>query len=295
MRILVTGSNGFLGRELVYELQRNHHYVIGLDKDFESHSNEFIHHDLTEPLSLSGNPFDACIHLASFVGGFLHNASTQGLEKYELNLLDNVIRVVQESRNPRLLYASTINVFEKSSLFCETSLPELEQQTPYARAKALGEHLVENTVTNFGIVRMTNLFGRSQVEKQKGRGSSHVIPELLRQISESTELEVLGDGNQERNFLHVSDAATFFRLILKSPQRGWFNLRSDLQLSIKDLSKELMKWKQKELPIRFRPEYLRYEPNPIQLFDCSATNAVGWKPQVSSILEGLERTSPFVS
>ncbi|NBX76910.1 MAG: NAD(P)-dependent oxidoreductase [Proteobacteria bacterium] len=295
MRILVTGSNGFLGRELVHKLQRHNHTVIGLDKDFESHSDQFIHHDLSEPLRISGATFDVCIHLASYVGGFLHNASTKGLENYELTLLKNVARFSRASHCSRFLYASTINVFEKNSLFCETPLPKLDQQTPYARAKALGERFVEESFSHFGIVRMTNLFGRSQAEKLKGRGTSHVIPELLRQISESTELEVLGDGNQERNFLHVSDAAVFYRLILKSPQRGWFNLRSDLQLSIKDLSKELMKWKQKELPIRFRPEYLRYEPNPIHLFNCTATNALGWKPQVSSILEGLERTSPFVS
>lgn len=295
MNVLVTGSAGFLGRELVHQLKEENHTVIGLDKDPESQSCQFIHHDLLNPLKPSSHSFDICIHLASSVGGFIHNAFTAGLEENETQLLKTTFQFAKESGCQRFLYASSINVFENTSQFREESLKSTNQKTPYGRAKALGEKFIESECSNFGIVRMTNLFGHSQLKNKKDLGHSHVIPELLRKIEEENELEVLGDGTQERNFLHVSDAARFFTLILKEPQQGWFNLRSDLQLSIKDLSEELMRWKQRSLPIRFRPEYLQYEPNPITRFNSGATKALGWTPRINSLIEGLEPRGPFLS
>lgn len=291
MKILVTGSNGFLGRELVKQLKKQNHIVVGLDKDRDSLSNKFIQQNLLESVKTREDSFDVCIHLASSVGGFIHNASREGLEENELRLLKNVLKLTQQAGCNRILYASSINVFEQTDGFYETSLESLQQKTPYARAKALGEKFIEKYFDSFGIVRMTNLFGWSQLKLSKEIGHSHVIPELLRKIDEDEELEVLGDGNQERNFLHVSDAARFFTLVLQQPQRGWFNLRSDLQLSIKELSESLLRWRQRQLPIRFRPEYLKYEPNPIGRFESAATKAVGWKPKINSLVGGLEKFS----
>ena len=53
MNILVTGSAGFLGREVVGLLQRVGHRVIGIDLQNEAYSEIFYHHDLRTKLERS--------------------------------------------------------------------------------------------------------------------------------------------------------------------------------------------------------------------------------------------------
>ena len=179
MNILVTGSAGFLGREVVGLLQRVGHRVIGIDLQNEAYSEIFYHHDLRTKLERPIEPFDLCIHLASEVGGFLFNATQSSLLENELCILDGVTDLCAIGGCRRIIYTSSINVFEVSGGFEHASLKEQNQRTPYAIAKARTEAEIEKRFDEFVIIRPTNLFGSHQVKHIGPVGISHVIPDLL--------------------------------------------------------------------------------------------------------------------
>ncbi|MCB0338605.1 MAG: NAD(P)-dependent oxidoreductase [Bdellovibrionales bacterium] len=290
-RVLITGSAGFLGRTLVSDLKRYGHFVCGIDKNNESQSDLFYQHDLLNPFRADIPKFDLCIHLASCADGFLANATKDDIFMQEQAMLNTVLDICQRERIRRIVFASSINVFECGDAFPQGRLAALNQFSPYARAKAHCERVIEESFSDFVIVRPTNFFGKQQTRNlESAPGFAHVIPDLLLKIrSANSCIEVMGDGTQRRNFIHIQDVSNFFRRILESPKTGWFNIRSEIEISILELTKELLKFESKECEIKFLPNYMKFEPQMIKPFDIQALNELGWQAEVCSLIDGLNR------
>lgn len=288
MKILITGSAGFLGTELIKMLKKLGHTTIGIDLRRESHSHHFIQYDLR-----LGDPplfpdFDLCIHLASSVGGFLFNASERSLPENELAIFEGVDAICKQRGCKRIIYTSTINVFERSGTYTHSPLPAIDCTTPYAVAKALTEREVQDRFQSFVILRPTNLFGATQTSTAGGTGGSHVIPELIEKIKTCGDtLEVLGDGTQVRNFLHVSDAALCIVLLLSETGQRWFNLRSEIHITISELAQTLLQIFDAQKSIRYETKFMAYEPASIRRFAIDPLSTIGWEPKITSIKEGL--------
>jgi UDP-glucose 4-epimerase len=291
VRVLITGSAGFVGGHLMEALRTAQHQVVGVDVRAPAGDPASIRADLRSVSARAVGPFDVCVHLASDVGGFLHNCQRMGQVENEVSLLAAVAKLCTQVGCRRVVYMSSIAVFEVSDEFVAGPLQAFEQRTPYARAKAHAERALAGLFEEFVVVRPTNVFGPGQRRIGLRVGESHVIPDLLHKIRSGPQLEVLGDGTQRRNFIHVSDVVRFLLAVLQDPERGWFNLRSEIQLSIGMLAEELLKITGSRRNIVYRPDYLRYEPRPVEAFDLSGPLSIGWRPIVSSLAEGL-RSSP---
>lgn len=288
MRILVTGSAGFVGENLVPLLLAAGHQVLGVDLLYESHSTQSVTADIRSKFKSSFESFDLCIHLASQVGGIVHNHEHQGLEGYEISLLNAVHHLCHKFNCSKIIYTSSINVFENNALFHHQSLATQDQTTPYAVAKYCGEKFVEQNFDNFLILRPTNLFGRTQIQRFDSKvGESHVIPELIHKIQTQNLVKVLGDGTQVRNFLHVIDFCKLILKLLDFDIASTLSVRSNLTISIYQLVEYLACFCKKNPKIEFEPSYLKYEKATIQNFDLSPLINLGWTPQIEGIQEGL--------
>jgi len=289
MRILLTGSAGFVGTRLTRALRRAGHEVLGIDLRAQAPDRGALCADLLRVAPGSLPAFDVCFHLASQVGGFLHNSGRPELVDVESALVTQALRLCRGAGCRRLIYTSSIAVFEGNGTFAAGPLTARDQHTPYARAKAAAEALIEEAFDQFAIVRPTNIFGPQQRRAGQRAGESHVIPDLLHKLAASDDqtLEVLGDGRQQRNFIHVDDVVSFLMTVMRHPARGWFNLRSEIQLSIGELASELLRLTRRNHRIVYRPEYLHYEPQPITRFELGPAHALGWSPRVATLSDGL--------
>lgn len=296
-RLLVTGSSGFVGAALCERLVARGHRVVGLDERPGTFRGPFVQHDLTRPLATAEareriGAIDACLHLASTVGGFLMNVERADIVDRDRAITESVIALCRDLECRRLLFTSSINVFEISPTFDHAPLSRLDQRSPYAASKALTEARLAEALPHLVVVRPTNLYGRAQGRRHGRIGESHVIPDLLDKIDRGGdgELEVLGDGSQVRNFLHVDDMVDFLAGgALSIEGRAWLNLRSDLQLTIAELARQLLAFRGVERRLRFRPEYQRFELFRIGPFDLGPARARGFRPAIHRLDEGLRR------
>ena len=287
MNILVTGSAGFVGRELVPLLREAGHRVIGADLDAEELSDVCLQHDLAQPLDLNAEPVDLCVHLAAAVGGILFNVERRDLVEVNDRINASVVESCSRLGCRRLIFFSTINVFEGGGDFQHGPLDAVSDVSPYAASKVAGERLFENAFDDLIVVRPTNLFGKSQPRRHPRRGDSHVIPELLHKIDTDPEVQVFGDGSQIRNFVHVSDVCRFVMKNLDRVGVSHFNVRSEITITIRQLVAELLAFRGSQKPVTYSAEYMALERFRVPEFDMAAPQSAGWEARITSMGEGL--------
>jgi GDP-L-fucose synthase len=292
MRILVTGGAGFLGSHVAERLERDGHDIVvprSTDYDLtELGAVERLFHD-SEP--------ELVYHLAAVAGGIGANRAEPGRFWYA-NLLMGAY-VLEQSRRAgvkKLVSLGTICEYPKHAPlpFREDDLwngyPE-ETNAPYGIAKKA--HLVggrayrEQYGLNVIHLLPVNLYGpRDNFDLQ----TSHVIPALIRKMTESSDRVVLwGDGSPTREFLYVEDAADGI-LLAGDRYDGAdpVNLGSGEEISIRELAALVAELVGFDGEI----EWDRSKPNgqPRRQLDVSrARDEFGFEAR-TPLREGLERT-----
>ena len=174
---------------------------------------------------------------------------------------------------------------------------------PYAISKIAGIKLCESYNRQYGTdyrcVMPTNLYGPNDNFHLK---NSHVIPALIRRFHEAkitnkSQVEVWGSGNQQREFLHVddmADATVFIMNIDKkildketSPMVSHVNVGTGVDVSIKNISKiikEVVGFPGKVVFDTKMPDGPKRK-----LLDISKIENLGWKPAIN-LKDGLKQT-----
>ncbi len=218
MLMVVTGAAGFIGSHLVDRLLGQGHRVIGIDNlsrgtrenlaQALAHTDfQFIEADIAEPAAaiaaLAGQgPADTIWHLAA------NSDIAAGVADTRIDLRDTflttygAVEIAKAVDAKRLAFASTSAVYGVyPEPFVETHGPLLPISN-YGAMKLAGEALVSAAVeSHLGqawIFRFPNVVG--------DRATHGVINDLFLKLKrDPVELEVLGDGKQQKPYLHVSD------------------------------------------------------------------------------------------
>lgn len=285
--VLVTGAAGFIGQYMCEQLTAAGKSVIGLDKRDAILPCEFIRHDLTQPYA-GRIETDTCVHLASSVGGILYNnAAKADMIEYNASINTGTVELLKAGGCQRMVFFSSINVFESNPSFGHEPVCVAPALTSYAMSKADGERVLVEALEHFTVIRPTNVFGKRQIRTHDQFGESHVIPDLMKKIQESDVVDVLGDGTQRRNFVHVQDIVEFVVRNLNLNGRHYFNLRSDVTITIGELARELASFLARNVTFRFDPSFMKLETFQIQNFNLAPANQFGWAPRIQNIAAGL--------
>lgn len=226
-RVLVTGGAGFIGSHLVDRLMQIGMFVRVVDnlssgclenvKGWLSDSRfEFVHGDLKDlgVAEEAVNGVEVVFHLAA--NPEVRVAEVDPSIHFRENLLTtfNVLEAMRKSESARLVvFFSSSTVYGEPEMF-----PTPEDYGPllpisvYGASKLGCESLISSYCYTFGlnvlIFRLANIIG--------DRSTHGVIVDFINKLRRNSEvLEILGDGNQSKSYLHVKDLIDAIFLVLK--------------------------------------------------------------------------------
>ncbi|SRR5258708_1932403 len=226
-KILILGGNGFLGNGLLKGLIKSgfcklysgeHHHsqkIKGVNSlkldllNFKSLEKDFRQFSLI--INCTGQmtePINNCLRL-----------NTLGIS--------NLCQAVSKS-NTKILQISTVAVYGTAQIVDENSPSNPE--TPYACCKAFAEYMLQKNLnpSNLSILRMSNLYGKSQ---KKG-----LMPYLIKSFKEGSTIQINNDGSLFRYFIHINDCTKIIVDFLKQDTpSGIFNLSGEEGYTILDL------------------------------------------------------------
>ncbi len=287
MKILVTGSAGFVAGYLVDELLRHGHEVVGIDnyskygpieKSYDHNPKyHFVEGDCKD-VKLMKELIEDCdqvIAIAAMIGGitYFHTYAYDLLAENERILASTMDAAIWAHQEKHL---SKVNVLSSSMVYeCVSHYPSEEgderkcppPMSTYGFQKLACEYFVkgawEQYKLPYTIIRPFNCVGtgeqRAKNEKEIMSGNvklamSHVVPDLIQKVYKGQDpLHILGSGNQIRHYTYAGDLAEGIRLCIESEKaiNEDFNLSTPVSTTVTELAEAIWKKMNGDKPISF--------------------------------------------
>lgn len=301
-KILVTGGAGFIGSSLVdaLMLSKLHQIVVfdnfstgridNVDRWLGSSNFSLIRGDMLDTLSLKKavNACDTVCHLSA--NPIVAQGDTDTKIDYEQNLAATyyLLEAMRESHFcKKIMFTSTSAVYGESGL-----KPVLENYSPmkpvslYGATKLACEAMISGYSHMFNlasvVVRLANVIGPV---------STHgVVYDFISKLSANSKcLEILGDGKQNKSYLHIDDCVSGLVQVLKRLGQAKieiFNMGSDDTITVSQIAKIIID----ELSLNSVEERFidRFDGRGWKgdvkeyLLNSSKLKSIGWKAELSS-------------
>lgn len=225
MRVLVTGTDGYIGSVLGPYLKLAGHEVHGLDTGFYSDgelfvpSNGYTTNEWADTRRLTAEDlegFDALIHLAELSNDPLGNFNPE--LTYQINHLGSLrlARLAKTAGVQRFVHSSSCSVYGLGEDGYRTEESATDPQTPYARCKVLVERdvgLMADDDFSPTFLRNGTAFGPSP------RMRFDIVLNNLAGLAWTTrEITLTSDGSPWRPLVHVRDIAHAMRCVIEAPR-----------------------------------------------------------------------------
>jgi UDP-glucose 4-epimerase len=272
MKYLVTGGAGFIGSHLVDRLIAEGHEVVVVDnfqsgfRDQINEKAELFELDICDGQKLDdeifwGNEFDGIFHLAAIAR--TPWCIEDPILAYEVNVMGtlNILELARNHGIKRVVMASSNVVYAF--------------MTPYRTSKEALEGLMHayNNMYEQSVIafRFSNVYGTRQSEVGP---SPNVFASLRKAKKDHGKIFITGDGEQTRDFTHVSDIVDGLIKGMNSDYRGVLDLCTGINTSLNQVAKYF------DCPV----EYIADRPGDVKHIDeqdaSNAERILGWKAKI---------------
>ena len=330
MKILVTGSAGFIAGYLIEDLLAAGHEVVGVDnyskygpleRGFDGHPRyRGVTGDAKDVALLKEllADCDQFVAGAAIIGGItlFHELAYDLIaenERITASAFDAAIAAHRADRLQKITVVSSSMVYESCDIY---PTPEGAQrrcpppQSTYGFQKLATEYFAQGALEQYKlpytIVRPFNCIGvgekRALSDKEIMSGNvqlamSHVVPDLVQKILKGQDpLHILGDGRQVRHYTYGGDLARGIRLAVESPAatNEDFNLSTGVSTSVLELAEVIWgKIKGKE-PLRVVSEKPYTYDVQKRVPDVSKARRVLGFEATTSLSEALDEIIPWI-
>jgi len=306
MKVLITGCQGFIGKNLAQHLKKQGHYVVGIDKTLKIGDpvfvNEFVGHDMEQRISID-NDFDRVYHLSADV------PNSKGVGGNQLTTgRSNPIQTIQAmdfaaKNKSHFIYAVSAMIYNTEHQ--GHNGPDLNEDEHIWPAQPAGNI--------YGMEKLYNM--QLAIEYAKAHDmkialpifhamygphcdifqNSKVVAAMCVKIlnaSDPGEIEIWGDGTQIRSFCYIDDLMIGLDKLIENNVHVPINMGSDEAITMTQLADMLIKISGKKIEKKYLPA------GPAGCMRRNSDNTkimklTGWKPNYP-LTDGLRNTYEYV-
>lgn len=310
-KVLVTGSEGFIGSHLTerlvelgaevtalvqYNSFNNWGWIDTFDKNIKSNIN-VVTGDIREYDGMKRiiKGHDVVFHLAALIAIPYSYLSPMAYVRTNIEGTTNVLEACREYDVQKIIHTSTSETYGTALYVPMDEKHPMQGQSPYSASKIGADKIAESFYKSFNMpiatIRPFNTYG----PRQSARA---VIPTIISQILSGKNEIKLGSLTPTRDFNYVKDTAEAFIKIAESDKTigQVINAGSNYEISIGDTVNKIIEIIGKNIKIicddeRIRPK--NSEVNRLWADNTKIKELTEWKPKYN-IDEGLKETIEWI-
>jgi len=311
-RILVTGAGGFIGHHLVKRLKADGHWVRGADLKYPEYEKSAA--DEMEILDLrkvenceqaTRGGIDEVFNLAADMGGIGYiTAFHADISRNNILINAHMLEASRQNGVKRFLFSSSACVYNQAkqkdpnvtALREEDAYPA-DPEPGYGWEKLFAEELCRYYYKDYGfetaIVRFHNVYGPLGTYEGGKEKAPAAISRKVALAQNGDEIEVWGDGEQTRSFMHVDDCVEGLIRLMASGYREPLNLGTDELVTINELVDMVARVAGKKIRKRHNltgPQGVRGRNSD----NTRLREVLGWEPSIN-LEKGLANTYPWIA
>jgi len=269
MKVVVTGSKGFIGTQLCKTLLNLGHDIIEIDLS--------LGHNVEEWKTFENLPkFDYLVHLAARI--FVPESFNNPRSFYQTNIMGTLnANEACRINNAKLVFFSSYAYGAPDYLPIDEN-HQVKSFNPYSRSKIMGEDICKSYFADFGVksivFRPFNIYGPNQ-------DSRFLIPSIIEQAIEGS--ITLKDNRPKRDYIFIDDIISAVVKSLEYEPEGSdiFNLASGVSHSVEDIVNKTISIIGKDIKVNYLNEHRPNEVlDTVALID-KAKNKLDWEPKTS--------------
>ena len=285
MKALVTGGAGFIGSNLVDKLLEDENEVIVFDNETANTHEGYYWNDKSENyyvnvakkygtnlLQTYCKDVDCIFHMAADIS--VQYSIQSPFESYSnnINSLFNVLEFAKRYEIGKVVFSSSASVYGVTDKVC-VETDATDPLNAYALSKLNGEQIMKMYHDLYGIntvsLRYFNVYG----PRQSNTGQyAPVVGIFQNQKENNGALTIVGDGEQTRDFVHVSDVVSANMLVADKDVNGVYNVGTGIEYSVNQIADMIS---DDQVYISARVGEARRS-----VADISKIKSIGWDPYV---------------
>lgn len=303
---VVTGCYGFIGSHLTEKLLKKNYKVIGID-NLSTGKKKFLKHVKNKnfkfyKLDLLQNKLDKYFKNAEIVFHLAANADVrygifQRDKDIKQNILvtHNILEQIIKHNIKKIVFSSTGSVYgEANEIPTKENTAFPIQTSLYGASKISAEALISAYSEAYNIksyiFRFVSILGERY-------SHGHVFDFLIQLLKNNNQLRVLGDGYQNKSYLHVSDCIEAIFLSIKKFNKkvNIINLGTQETITVRKSINIIVKKLGLNPKIIFKGGRRGWiGDNPLIFLDTKKIRSIGWRPKFT-IKQSVENTLDYLN